>query len=137
MDISEEALAQLAGEAGRRGLEVAIRRVDLEASPPLQAAAYDLVLDFFYLQRTLTAQLRSAVRPGGVIVLRTFSSAGPYPGAPSNPEFVLCPGELLEMFGDWEVLLHEEGEEPSSKGGSLAGIVARRPGAGQRDAACA
>jgi hypothetical protein len=31
------------------------------------------------------------------------------------------------MFAGWEILVHEEGLEPSHKGGSLAGIVARRP----------
>ena len=127
VDISEEALDQLAREAEKRKLDVRVQQVDLEASPRLEANAYDLVLDFFYLQRSLTGPLRAAVRPGGMVVLRTFSSAGPWPGGPSNPEFVLRPGELLEMFAGWEVLVHEEGEEPSSKGGSLAGIVARRP----------
>ncbi|MBW2688610.1 MAG: hypothetical protein JRC99_01615, partial [Deltaproteobacteria bacterium] len=60
-------------------------------------------------------------------VLRTFSCAGSFVGGPDNPDFVLRPGELLEIFSGWDVLFHEEGLEPSSKGGSVAGIVARRP----------
>lgn len=128
LDVSEEALAQLGREATRRGLKVVTRRVDLEADPRLPAELFDLVIDFFYLHRPLLPLLRHAVRPGGVAVLRTFSHAGPFPGGPKNPEFVLRPGELLEMFAGWEILLHEEGMEPSRKGGSLAGIVARRPG---------
>jgi hypothetical protein len=72
--------------------------------------------------------LRESLRPGGIAVIRTFSSAGPFPGGPENKDIVLRPGELLEIFSGWEILLHEEGLEPSEKkGGSLAGIVARRP----------
>jgi len=127
IDVSEEALAQLTAEVARRNLPVETRCVDLEADPQLYADTFDLVLDFFYLHRPLLPSLRKAVRPGGVAVLRTFSSAGHFPGGPENPDIVLRPGELLEIFAGWEILLHEEGIEPSRKGGSLAGIVARRP----------
>lgn len=127
VDISEEALEQLTREAARRNLPVEARRLDLETDPHLPADAFDLVLDFFYLHRPLLPSLRQAVRPGGVAVLRTFSRAGSFPGGPENPDFVLHPGELLKIFTGWEILLHEEGMEPSRKGGSLAGIVARRP----------
>ncbi len=127
LDLSEEALAQLSREATRRRLTVTTWQVDLEENPRLPEETFDLVLDFFYLHRPLLPQLRGAVRPGGIAVLRTFSSAGSFPGAPGNPAFVLQPGELLEIFAGWEILLHEEGLEPSRKGGALAGIVARRP----------
>lgn len=127
LDISAEALAQLDLAAAQRGLAVATGRIDMETEPRLPTAAFDLVLMFFYLHRPLLPPLRRAVKPGGVAVLRTFSSAGPFPGGPGNPDFVLRPGELLDLFADWEILLHEEGLEPSRKGGSLAGVVARRP----------
>jgi tellurite methyltransferase len=127
-DISEEALDQLKLEAARRQLAIETQRVDLEADPRLPVDAFDLVIDFFYLYRPLLPHLLTSVRPGGIAVLRTFSSAGPFPGGPSNSAFILQPGELLEIFAGWDVLLHEEGIEPSHKGGSLAGIVARRPG---------
>jgi len=126
LDASAEALAQLGREAARRGLVVQTRCVDLEAGLRLPVQAFDLVLDFFFLHRPLLPQLRRAVRPGGVAVLRTFSLAGPFPGVRRNPDFTLRPGELPEVFDGWEILLHEEGLEPSPRGGSLAGIVARR-----------
>ena len=127
LDSSAEALVQLHCEATRRDLAIKTRQVDLEVTPQLPTACFDVVLLFFYLQRSLLPHLREAVRPGGLAVLRTFSSAGPFPGGPENPDYVLRPGELLEIFAGWEILRHEEGLEPSSKGGSLAGIVARRP----------
>lgn len=127
LDSSAEALDQLHNEATRRALTIETRQVDLEINPQLPTACFDVVLLFFYLQRSLLSHLREAVCPGGLAVLRTFSSAGPFPGGPENPDFVLRPGELLETFAGWEILRNEEGLEPSSKGGSLAGIVARRP----------
>lgn len=127
VDFSLEALAQLGKEASARRLVIETQMIDLEVDLRLPVGPYDLVIDFFYLHRPLLPQMCKSLKPGGLMVLRTFSRAGHFPGGPENPDFVLDPGELLEIFGHWEVLLHEEGIEPSLKGGSLAGIVARRP----------
>ena len=128
VDMSEVALGLLDEEAQRRDLAIDILQLDLEgAAPVLPAGPFDLLLNFFYLHRPLFAQELARVRPGGIAVVRTFSSAGTDQFGPIRPEIALRPGELLEIFFGWEVLLHEEGLEPSAKGGSLAGIVARRP----------
>jgi len=130
LDISGEALTQLDREAARCDLAIVTRRLDLEAEPQLPDGPFDLVIDLFYLHRPLIPRLQRLVRPGGVMVLRTFSSAGDFPAGSLSPEFVLRPGELYEWFDGWEILHHEEGLEASRKGGSLAGIVARRPATG-------
>ncbi|KIH78229.1 hypothetical protein GFER_03840 [Geoalkalibacter ferrihydriticus DSM 17813] len=127
VDIAAEGLMQLRDEARRRGHALEVRHCDLETLPDLGREVFDVVLDFFFLQRSLLPALQAAVRPGGVGVVRTFSRAGDFPGEAPNADFVLEPGELPRIFAGWEVLLHEEGLEPSSKGGSLAGIVARKP----------
>ncbi len=126
IDSAPEALDQLRREADRRHHAIETGLFDLEIAPQLPVASFEVVLLLFYLHRPLLPSLRDAVRPGGVVVMRTFSSAGNFPGGPANRDFVLRPGELLEIFAGWEVLRHEEGLEPSSKGGSLAGIVTRR-----------
>ncbi len=128
VDLSEVGLAQLQREASAVGVPIVTSCIDLEAAPVLPSGPFDLVLQFFYLQRDLFPALLQAVRPGGVAVVRTFSAAGDFPTTgPRNPDIVLRPGELLQRFAGWEILLHEEGVEPSKKGGGLAGIVARRP----------
>ncbi len=127
VDISEAGLEQLRQTALEQGVKLDLHLIDLERSPQLPTGQFDLVLDFFYLQRSLFAPLKEAVRPGGMAVVRTFTTAGDFPGGPGNPRFVLRPGELLEVFADWEILIHEEGREPARKGGGLAGILARKP----------
>lgn len=127
VDIAEEGLQQLRNEAARRGLNLEVRQMDLETESDLGRNLYDVAIDFFYLQRALMPALCAAVAPGGVAVVRTFSRAGNFPGEGPHPDFVLEPGELPRIFSGWEILLHEEGLEPSSKGGGLAGILARKP----------
>ena len=127
VDLSSVALGLVGEEAARRKLQISSQQIDLENDPVLPAGPFDLLLNFFYLHRPLLTQELSRVRPGGVAVVRTFSQVGSERFGSIRPDIALDPGELLEIFSGWEVLLHEEGLEPSSKGGSLAGIVARRP----------
>ncbi len=130
VDISPVALDLLNQEALRRNLQIETLQLDLEGDqeePVLPVGPYDLLLNFFYLHRPLLSQELTRVRPGGVAAVRTFSRAGSDQFGPIRQEISLREGELLEIFAGWEVLLHEEGLEPSVKGGSLVGIVARRP----------
>ena len=53
IDYSEEGIEQLRGETARRQCDIIAEKIDLEHSPPLVAAAYDIVIVFFYLQRSL------------------------------------------------------------------------------------
>jgi tellurite methyltransferase len=128
VDVSPVALDLLKAQADKRELDIETRLIDLESQPLLPAGPFDLLLNLFYLHRPLLPALLKRVAAGGMAVFRTFSSAGPAQFGSVNPEFALRPGELLEIFAGWDVLLHEEGLEPSRKGGSLAGIVARRHG---------
>jgi SAM-dependent methyltransferase len=127
VDCSEEALSQLTAAAAAEGLKVDCQRIDLETQSPELGYDYDLVLCFFFLHRPLLPRMLEAVRPGGLVVLRTFSSAGSFPSSELNARFVLQPQELLSIFAGWEIVRHEEGLEASGKGGSLAGIIARKP----------
>lgn len=138
LDASPQGLSQLNDEALRRGLSIATVQQDLEQNPQLPKAAFDVVLQFFYLQRSLLEAVRAAVRPGGVVVVRTFSRAGDFAGGPGNPDYVLEVGELLTVFDGWEILLYEEGLDEADRGGGLAGIVARKPlSAAEIDSLCA
>ncbi len=92
--------------------------------------SYDSILVFNFLHRPLVKELRDGVKPGGTIIYETFTVDQPQYGPPSNPDFLLKPGELREMFGMWEILSYHETTTPERPGGALrarAGIVARKP----------
>ncbi len=127
VDFSEEALTQLSSTAAKEGLRVDCLCCDLENRPLVLTQNFDLVMCFFYLHRPLFPTMLATVRPGGLAMIRTFSSAGPFPPGELDERFILQPGELLEVFSGWEILRHEEGLEPSRKGGSLAAVLARKP----------
>jgi SAM-dependent methyltransferase len=96
---------------------------DLEAAP-LPGNGFDLIVCTNYLQRTIWATLRDAIRPGGFIIYETFTVAQREHGTgPRSPAFLLHPGELRQVFNDWDVWHDEEPHEPAS----VAQLVARKP----------
>lgn len=127
IDHSTEALAQLQAAAVAEKLSLTTLCHDLESVVPPLDTPFDLVLCFFYLHRPLIPWMLQRVKPGGCAIIRTFSSAGSYPVGELDAQFVLQPQELLSIFKGWEIVRHEEGLEPSRKGGSLAGVLARKP----------
>jgi SAM-dependent methyltransferase len=127
VDFSLVALDVLSAAAAREKLPVAVVCADLEAGDYRVAPeSFDLGLQFYYLFRPLLSRLQDAVRPGGYIAIRTFSQAGQERFGPVNRNISFVPGELLKLFSRWEILLYEEGLEPSRKGGSLVGLFARK-----------
>jgi len=56
------------------------------------------------------AALLDALRPGGVFIYETFAVGNEKLGRPSNPQFLLRPGELLQWVGGrLSVLAFEQG----------------------------
>jgi len=106
VDRDSAALAALAGVAG-----VATRCADLEGAPwPCAAGRFDGIVVTNYLYRPLIADLLEALRPGGVLIYETFALGNEKLGRPSNPEFLLRPGELLQWAaGRLQVLAFEQG----------------------------
>jgi SAM-dependent methyltransferase len=84
---------------------------DLESGPwPLPGEAFDAVIVSNYLHRPLFAHLLSAVRHDGVLLYETFSEGNARFGRPSNPDFLLRQGELLDVVGTtMTVIAFEQG----------------------------
>jgi SAM-dependent methyltransferase len=83
---------------------------DIEGAPwPLGARTFDAVVVTNYLWRPLLPTLVGAVAPGGVLICETFERGNEAFGKPSNPDFLLRPGELLEAARDLRVLGYEAG----------------------------
>jgi SAM-dependent methyltransferase len=126
IDISPTALAHAARRARRRGLQVRWIEADLDRYP-LPRGRYDLVVVSFFLKRRLIADLKEAVRPGGLLVMENHL-AGPTPDPGPGPSHRLRSGELWRWFAGWEIL--ELAEGLFTEGGDkmwLGRLVARRP----------
>ncbi len=125
-DISVEALGRTREEAARRNLRVETLEVDLENSRPGPSSA-DSLLCFYYLQRSLFQSMIAALRPGGTIVMETFTLDQQSSGrGPRNPAYLLGPNELLSAFSSLRILRYREEELPD--GDHVASILARREG---------
>ena len=106
VDRDSAALAAVAGVTG-----VVTRCADLEGSPwPYGAGRFDGIVVTNYLHRPLLPALLDALRPAGVLIYETFALGNEKLGRPSNPEFLLCPHELLQWVeGRLQVLAFEQG----------------------------
>jgi SAM-dependent methyltransferase len=124
VDRSRDAVDEVNAAARRLRLAVRAEVVDLEAgAPDLGVAAFDVVVATNYLHRPLFPSLLVALRPGGVLVYETFTRAQALRGKPTNPAFLLEPGELRRLVEPLTILAWREGED---EGRSVASVVARR-----------
>lgn len=86
-------------------------QADLEGNGPWPFAGqcFAGVVVVNYLHRPLFARLSDALAPGGVLIYETFMLGNERFGRPSNPDYLLRPGELLEAFGHLHVVAFEQG----------------------------
>ncbi len=121
--------AALAALAGRAGIETLA--ADLEAGPwPLAGRRFDGIVVTNYLHRPLFPHLLEALAEGGVLLYETFMRGNERFGRPTNPDFLLQPGELLAAFGSaLQVVAFEQGEVAEPKPAVVQRLCAVR-GAG-------
>jgi SAM-dependent methyltransferase len=123
LDGNADVIADLTRIASERALDVRPRVVDLETGgvPSLPERAFDLVVVFNYLHRPLFPALVAALRPGGLLVYETFTRAQAARGKPTNPAFLLEPGELRRLVAPLDVVAEREG---TFEARDIASIVA-------------
>ena len=93
VDCDAAALATLAGTPG-----IDVRQADLEDEAwPLGGQRFDAIVVSHYLHRPLFPALRAALGPHGTLLYETFAQGNEAYGRPSNPDFLLRPGELLAL----------------------------------------
>lgn len=125
LDIAEVGIKQVKENAKRAGTSRSISAevCDLNAMQNLGREQYDLVIVFFFLQRELFPALLAAIKPGGILIYKTYTTEQKnFSGGPSHPMFLLEANELLRAFSAMRVLhYHETIQE---KG--VAELVARK-----------
>lgn len=103
-------------------------QADLEGSPwPFHGRTFDAIVVTNYLHRPRFEYLLAGVRSGGLLIYETFAAGNERFGKPSNPDFLLQPGELRRRVGgDFHILGFEEGEVAFPKPAVTQRICARR-----------
>lgn len=108
VDRSPEAIVSTSALA-RAGAEIV--QADIEGGPwPFEGRQFDAVVVTNYLWRALFPVLLASVAPGGVLIYETFAHGNASVGRPSRPEFLLQPGELLDLCRPaLRVIAYEDG----------------------------
>jgi SAM-dependent methyltransferase len=111
-------LADLAG---------AVVALDLEDGRPWPLGGFwDAIVVTNYLYRPHLAAIGASLAPGGLVLYETFALGNERFGKPSNPDFLLRPGELLEAFGGLDVVAFEQGEVATPRPAMVQRIAASR-----------
>ena len=93
VDIDVSGLDDLRGHP-----QLEIVQADLENAPwPLPGRRFGAVIVTNYLWRPLFEHVLEAIEAGGVLLYDTFARGNEAYGRPTNPEFLLQPGELIEV----------------------------------------
>jgi SAM-dependent methyltransferase len=124
VDRDRQALAELAGLPGVRTLAA-----DLEGEDwPLAGQSFAGIVVTHYLWRPRLPDLLALLAPGGVLIYETFMLGNEAYGKPSNPDFLLCPGELREAAkaAGLREIAFEEGLTATAKPAMRQAICALR-----------
>ncbi|MGA2355650.1 MAG: class I SAM-dependent methyltransferase [Terriglobales bacterium] len=126
IDVSETGVEQARQNAGRLTSRIHFVVDDLthfNAAQTRFEAAFDLVIVFFYLERSIFSEIVRALRPGGLLIYKTFTSAqANLSGGPKNPQHLLEPRELLQLAAGLRILHYREGISKQA----VAELVARK-----------
>lgn len=106
---------------------VRVTEADIEGGPwPYAGRRFDGIVVTNYLHRPLLPVLASSLEPGGVLICETFAQGNERFGKPSNPAFLLAPGELLEAVrGRLRVVAYEDMVVESPRPAAIQRICAR------------
>ncbi len=124
-DVSWEGLRRATSLARQRDVSINAVVLDLQRGwlPP---RCYDVVVNSYFLLRDLLPAIRAVLKPGGWLVFEalTVTQMEITPQHNTDRRYLLRPGELRRLFGDFDVLSYWEGVEGSR---ATARLLARKP----------
>jgi SAM-dependent methyltransferase len=107
---------------------VKLLEADIESGPwPYAGRKFDAIVVTNYLHRPLLPVLVAALERGGLLVYETFAEGNERFGKPSNPAFLLAPGELLAaVSGKLHVIAYEDLTVEQPRPAAVQRLAARR-----------
>jgi SAM-dependent methyltransferase len=130
VDRDAAALERVAGKG------IGTLQVDLEDPAeggvcwPFEAGRFAGIVVTNYLHRRLFPHIVAALAPQGVLIYETFAQGNERFGKPSNPDFLLAPGELLDATRALRVIAFEDGYVALPKPAMVQRICALKAPAG-------
>ena len=126
LDGNPEALAEAAGPG------ITTTPIDLEEAGavwPFGPERFAGIVVTNYLHRPLLADMLGSLAPNGVLIYETFADGNAQFGKPSNPDFLLQPGELLALAAEHglRVVAFEDGVIQEPKQAMVQRICAVKP----------
>jgi SAM-dependent methyltransferase len=115
-------------DLGSTGVEIVAADLEDGSPWPLGERTFDGIVVINYLHRPLFPRLAAALAPGGILLYETFGRGNERFGRPSNPDFLLRPGELLDFAAahGLQVLAYECGEVSEPRRAIIQRIAAKR-----------
>jgi len=128
-DISAVVIERLRASTAMQDLSITFEARDIVQQPP-EEASFDVIVVSYFLDRSLIPHIKRALKPAGLIFYQTFTQTYVNEGGPRSRDFRLADNELLQLFGDYQVLAYrEEGRVGDLQQGyrDEALIVAQKP----------
>ena len=123
IDISETGLNKAQALAKEHGVTIKTQVVDLERHQ-FSEETYDLIICTYYLQRDLFPKIVKALKPGGMVLVETYTVDYMKYRSRFPRQYLLERNELLQQFQDLEILRYQLRDDGIS---AYASILAQKP----------
>jgi tellurite methyltransferase len=128
VDISPLAISRAKKLARARGVRIKAMAADLDAHP-IAEGKYEVILNFYFLDRRLIPRIKRGLKKGGMVVFETYTTEQKKlgTGGPGQTQYLLKPNELLRLFREFHVLFYREGVfQEGGKRRAIASLIARK-----------
>ena len=120
----DRSLAGIADLAGVSGVELVEADIETDAWPLAERCFAGIVVTN-YLYRPLLPRLAASLEDGGVLIYETFAIGQAEFGRPTNPDFLLRPHELIDVFRPLlSIVAYEQGIVATPRPAVIQRIVA-------------
>jgi SAM-dependent methyltransferase len=126
IDYSSVAVNKLQSFVKEQSLPITVKQADLTTFQ-IPDNAYDLIINFNYLERSLIPQIKKGLNLGGMLLFETYTIEQPRYGRPRNPDYLLKPNELLRSFSDLHIIFyHERIDHSTEEPQAIASLLAQK-----------
>lgn len=122
VDLSRVALRMARAEAKRRNLSIQFIEADLD-NYAIKPETYDLIVDFYFLDRRLMPQMRAGLKRGGLVFLETYNIRRLAVDPEIDSAYLLQLNEATDLFRGFDILLLSDN---AGKRQDVSQLIARK-----------